>query len=91
MQGEWRKAGIVQGDVAEYHVERWEKIDEAGTVSYYYVANVLFLVDRDLEKQFLVESLQSQKAKATNENAKKNIDRALELTKKMAAEDFKDW
>ena len=91
IQSEWKTKGIVKGDVEEYHVQKWEKFEEAGGVSYFYTAKVLFTVDRGLVKQFLTDALQNQKSITANEIDKKNIDRALGLVKDMKSTDFKNW
>jgi len=91
IQSEWKTRGIVKGDMEEYHVQKWEKYEEAGGVSYFYIAKVLFTVDRDLVKKFLTDALQNQQSITANETDKKNIERALGLVKNMQSTDFKDW
>jgi len=88
---EWKASGIVKGDMVEYHVQKWEKYDQTGGVSYYYVAKVLFMVERTLAKQFLTDALENQKNKSGKEADQKNIDRALEVMNKMKTSDFGDW
>ena len=90
IQSKWKSGGIVKGDMVEYHVQKWQKYNQIG-IEYFYTAKVLFLVERNIVKQFLTEALQQQKNRAGSQSDKKNVDRALGLMQNMKSTDFNDW
>ncbi len=88
---EWKSKGYVRYDVAEYCTQEWQRVDETGQVRKYFKTWVLVMVDRDVMKRFLTDTLKAQKIKERKREARKNIDRALGLMKKMSTKDFEDW
>lgn len=88
---EWRETGIVKGDFPENHIQKWEKIDKMGNRSYYYVIYRLFIVPREMVKDFLRDTILRKKVEEANEQTKRNIEKALESLERMQTKDFEDW
>lgn len=88
---EWKTKGLLQGDFVENHIERWQKVDATGVPENYYVAYRLFIVSRDMVKNFLKDALLREKAQEKAEQTQKNIEKALEALDRMQTKDFEDW
>lgn len=88
---EWRTKGLIQGDFVKNHIEKWEKITETGGREYYYVAYRLFMVPRDMVKNFLRDAMERKKVEEANEQTQRNIEKALDALERMQTLDFEDW
>ena len=84
---EWEAAGIVKGDQVEVCSQRIEETLPDSETKVYWQVWVLYMVDRDIAKKALEETLKKAKDSATNAERKAKIDRALELTDKL----WQEW
>ncbi len=80
-------AGITVGNVKEYHLQKYKKMDN-DKVSYYYVAYCQYLVDRNYTKQVMENMVKKQKELTDNEKDKVQLDRALEKIKELDTSGF---
>jgi hypothetical protein len=82
-----KSEGVALGEIDKWHIERYEK-NEGGKRRNFYIAHCLFKVPRSAAEQFIEKVLQKQAAVAESQKQKENINRAIELRKKMDASDW---
>ncbi len=86
MKAERKAKGIVRGDFVDYCVQRVQDVDETGASQVYWRAATLYMVDRNLVKEYLEEALNESKKAALDETRRKQIERGLELIDKISQE-----